>query len=85
MKVNEFSAPVGEFICRLKYASSSIEADVMDALEKRQCQKAFIERAQSTIWSLIVSRNDWLNHLQRAEAMSCGKSGHPSRRMRVSS
>ena len=85
MNASELTLPVGEFVRRLKSASGSIEADVLDALDNSPSQEEFIERAQSAICSLIGECHDWLNHFQRAEKRSNEKAGSPNGCTRVSS
>ena len=70
MELDKLGVPVAEWVRRLKSASSTIQADVQDALVQSRSQPEFTKRAEEAIWSLIGECNDWLNHLKHAELMA---------------
>lgn len=70
MEADKLAVPLAEWVRRLKCASSTIQADVQDALVQSRSQAEFGKRAEEAIWSLVGECNDWLNHLKRAELMS---------------
>ncbi|HOW73759.1 MAG TPA: hypothetical protein PKY77_24420 [Phycisphaerae bacterium] len=80
MELDRLPAPLADWVCRLKSASSTIEADVQDALVQSRSQTEFVKGAEEAIWSLIGECNDWLNHLKRAELMSREQPGDTGNR-----
>ena len=67
---DDLSAPVAAWVFQLKHASSTIEADVRDALERSETEADFLIEAAAAIERLIAECHGHLRYLDsvRGEA-----------------
>lgn len=68
---DDLSTPVAAWVLQLKHASSSIEVDVRDALERSETEAGFLLEASVAIGQLIAECQGHLQHLEsvRGEAV----------------
>jgi len=67
MKAEDLPKELREMVDRLEYASSTIQNDIMDALDEAKDPQDFIEKAKARLESLKLEIQGYLMTLSQAE------------------
>ena len=67
MKAEDLPKELREMVDRLEYASSTIQNDIMDALDEAKDPQDFIEKAKARLESLKLEIKGYLMILSQAE------------------